>query len=178
MVKRRKLTSKTKGKLRAVAGTLGEGVKKVKETAETKLERRRARKSLEDYRSDEITDQREARKQRAQMEAKREAAKEAREEFIDEYRDTVKENLKERRLEELREREGLKEQRPSRRKERDRGRDSSGRMLDPLASPGGAQSGPRESSGPTLGGAKFEPFGLAERPESEGTDDFFGPPRL
>jgi len=83
-----------KNKAQALAGTLNRRAKQTKERVAQAKRNRQARKELEEYRSDETTDQLEARKERARLEARREAMREERQEELDQIRGEEKERFR------------------------------------------------------------------------------------
>lgn len=96
---RRSYLRRAAGAAKNVAGTLGEGVRNIKEDIS---ERRRQRQF--------VTDQEQARLERAEEEARQEAIKEARQEFRNEYREEIRAQTREEQLRELRQRYGMLEE--------------------------------------------------------------------
>jgi hypothetical protein len=97
MVDRRQLRERAGKVKESVAGTVeraagaaaergGQAVRQVRDKAKRRIERRRARKKLENFRDQEITDQREARLDRARVESVREAQRSARQDALADVR--------------------------------------------------------------------------------------------
>lgn len=118
MADRRSFREKALEATRSAAGTLGEGAKQVASTTaegarqavsdvQEARQERQARKELESFREDEVTDQAEARLERRQIEAREQARQEAREEFRDEYEEELLEEYREEEKQRLRSEYGM-----------------------------------------------------------------------
>lgn len=103
MAKRSKLRKTAKKAKESLAGTVSDASASLKQ----KVRNAKARRELANYRSDEVTDQGQARIERAKAEARQEAMQEARQEFQKEYREEVKDNVRDEQLEALRRQYGL-----------------------------------------------------------------------
>lgn len=109
MAERQSLRSKAASAAESLAGTVSDTASAAKERVSDARGASSARQELEEYRSDEVKDQAEARRQRAAQEAQMEGQQEARQEVEQELREREKEQIREQEREELRQQYGLGE---------------------------------------------------------------------
>jgi len=98
MADRRSLRDRAAKLKESLAGTVGDAA----DSARQAVANRRARRELQEFRDEEVTDQGEARLQRARQQAQQEARQEARQEFVKEYREEVRTELRDEELQRLR----------------------------------------------------------------------------
>lgn len=82
-------------RLRSVAGTISGAVRNDEPTSERMGDGPTTGEDIRDYRSDEVTDQEQARIERAREQARQEAQREARQEYIEELQEEIREEERE-----------------------------------------------------------------------------------
>jgi hypothetical protein len=147
-------------RLRQAASAVASGAKQTAAQARDVVREQRAKRELQQFRSEEVTDQQEARLERARNEARQEAVQDARQEFREEYREEIKDQRREEELQRLKREAGLDDE--QQRDQRDQ-RDAGGFFGVP------AEGGDRDTATGGFGGGERDPGAAL-------TESVFSPP--